>query len=188
MRDQDATTARARLADALIRTGRGDRSAFQEVYDLTSAKLFGICLRVCGDLAGAEDVLNDVYLIVWRRAAAFEPGRASPISWLAAIARNKAIDWVRARGARPAHPVEEAAALPDDAPDQVAMVERDQASQRLHACLDELDERARDAIRTAFFDGLTYAELADRKNVPLGTMKSIIRRALIQLRGCVDDD
>ena len=170
-----------------MRTGQEDRAALQDVYRLTSAKLFGICLRICGERSAAEDVLHEVYLTIWKRAGAYEPGRASPISWLATIARNKAIDWVRARGARPSHPVEEAALVADPSPDQREIAERDQESQRLHDCLDALDERARDAIRTAFFDGVTYAELAERKNVPLGTMKSIMRRALLQLRGCVDD-
>jgi RNA polymerase sigma-70 factor (ECF subfamily) len=182
----DPAAARAHLAEALIRTGQDDRAAFREVYELTSAKLFGICLHICGDRSGAEDVLHDVYLIVQKRAGAYEPGRGSPISWLATIARNKAIDWVRARKTRPVHPVEEAATLADASLDQVAILQRDEASQRLHACLDELDERASDAIRSAFFDGLTYAELAERKKVPLGTMKSIVRRGLMQLRGCVD--
>lgn len=170
-----------------MRAGEEDRNALQDVYRLTSAKLFGICLRICGERSAAEDVLHDVYLTIWKRAGAYEPGRASPISWLATIARNKAIDWVRARGARPSHPVEEALMVADSAPDQSEAAERGQESQRLHDCLDALDERARDAIRTAFFDGVTYAELAERKKVPLGTMKSIMRRGLLQLRGCVDD-
>lgn len=178
--------ARARLTEALLRTGQEDRAALQEVYRLTSAKLFGICLRICGERSAAEDVLHEVYLTIWKRAGAYEPGRASPISWLATIARNRAIDWVRARGARPAHPVEEADHVPDDSPDQLALLQRDQASQRLHDCLDGLDDRSRDAIRTAFFDGVTYAELAERKGVPLGTMKSIVRRGLLSLKGCVD--
>ena len=182
----DPAAARARLTEALVRTGQEDRAALQDVYRLTSAKLFGICLRICGERSAAEDVLHDVYLTIWKRAGAYEPGRASPISWLATIARNKAIDWVRARGVRPSHPVEEAALVADPSPDQREIAERDQESQRLHDCLDALDERARDAIRTAFFDGVTYAELAERKNVPLGTMKSIVRRGLLQLRGCVD--
>ena len=183
----DPAAARARLTEALVRTGQEDRAALQDVYRLTSAKLFGICLRICGERSAAEDVLHEVYLTIWKRAGAYEPGRASPISWLATIARNKAIDWVRARGARPSHPIEEAALVADMSPDQREIAERDQESQRLHDCLDALDERARDAIRTAFFDGVTYAELAERKNVPLGTMKSIMRRGLLQLRGCVGD-
>lgn len=188
MRDPapDPALARARLSEALLRTGAEDRAAFQDVYRLTSAKLFGICLRICGERSSAEDVLHEVYLTIWKRAGAYEPGRASPISWLATIARNRAIDWVRARSVRPSHPVEEAAAVPDDSPDQVTLIQRDQASQRLHDCLDALDDNQRDSIRTAFFDGVTYAELAERKGVPLGTMKSWVRRGLLQLRGCVD--
>lgn len=184
--DPDPAAARARLTEALVRTGQEDRGALQDVYRLTSAKLFGICLRICRDRAGAEDVLHEIYLIIWRRAGAFDPGRASPITWLATIARNRAIDWVRARGARPSHPVEEAGAVADATPDPLMIVQRDQDAQRLHDCLDALDARARDAIRTAFFDGVTYAELAERKGMPLGTMKSIVRRGLLQLRGCVD--
>ena len=190
MRDPspDPAEARARLCAALTRVGAEDRNAFREVYTLTSAKLFGICLRICGERAAAEDVLHEVYLTIWKRAGAFEPGRASPISWLATIARNRSIDWVRARGLRPTRGLEEAAAIADDKPDQFTMAQRDEASRRLHDCLDALEERQRDAIRTAFFDGLTYAELADAKGVPLGTMKSWVRRGLQQLKGCVGDD
>lgn len=184
----DADAARAKLTEALRRAGEDDRSAFRDVYRLTSAKLFGICLRICGERAGAEDVLHEVYLTIWKRAGAFEPGRASPISWLATIARNRAIDWVRARGARPTRPIAEAADVADDAPDQLVAAQRDETSRRLHDCLDALDERQRDAIRTAFFDGTTYAELAAAKGVPLGTMKSWVRRGLMQLKGCVGDD
>lgn len=184
----DADAARAHLIDALLRAGDDDRSAFQEVYRLTSAKLFGICLRICGDRTGAEDVLHEVYLTIWKRAGAFEPGRASPISWLATIARNRAIDWVRARGIRPTRPIEDAADIADDAPDQLSVAQRDETSRRLHDCLDALEERQRDAISTAFFDGMTYAELATAKGVPLGTMKSWVRRGLMQLKGCVGDD
>ena len=182
----DPNEARAHLSEALIRAGTEDRAAFQEVYSLTSSKLFGICLRICGERAGAEDVLHEVYITIWKRAGAFEPGRASPISWLATIARNKAIDWVRARGSRPVRPIEEAAFVADDSPDQLTLLQRDEASQRLHDCLSALDEKSSDAIRTAFFDGATYAELAERKGVPLGTMKSWIRRGLLQLKSCVD--
>ena len=123
---------------------------------------------------------------MWKRAGAYEPGRSSPITWLGPIARNKAIDWVRAKGRRPVRPLEEGMMVADSRPDPLQAANRSQEDQRLHDCLDALDERARDAIRTAFFDGLTYADLATRKSVPLGTMKTIIRRGLLQLRGCVD--
>lgn len=182
-----ADGARADLVDALLAVGREDRSAFARLYRLTSAKLFGICLRICGERSAAEDVLSEVYLTVWRRAGAFEPGRASPITWLATIARNRAIDWVRAAPGRRRAPLDEALDLPDDRPDpETAALTTDRAHQ-LRDCLDELDPRSRDAIRTAFFNGQTYAELAERAGVPLGTMKSVVRRGLARLRNCLDD-
>lgn len=87
---EPAAAARTALVEALVATGEQDRSAFQRVYRLTSAKLFGVCLRICGDRQAAEDVLHEVYLTVWKRAGGYEPGRSSPITWLATIARNRA--------------------------------------------------------------------------------------------------
>lgn len=178
---------RVHLAQVLVRTGGEDRAAFRELYDLTSAKLFGICLRICGERAAAEDVLHEVYLLVWRRAGAWEPGRASPITWLSTIARNRAIDWRRAQGLRRTEPVEAADAIADDRPDpQTAAIAGDEQD-RLHGCLDRLDGRTRGAIRTAFFDGVSYPELAERQGVPLGTMKSWVRRGLARLKACLAD-
>ncbi|TPG16672.1 sigma-70 family RNA polymerase sigma factor [Sphingomonas koreensis] len=182
----DAARARERLADVLIRTGREDRDAFRQLYDLTSAKLFGICLRICGERQAAEDVLHEVYLTVWKRAGGYEPGRASPITWLATIARNRAIDWRRAHKVRRTTPLDDVPAIPDLAPLAPDMMLADEVSHRLHVCLEALDDDQRNAIRTAFFDGVTYAELAERRAVPLGTMKSWVRRGLKRLRECLD--
>ncbi|MBX9795482.1 MAG: sigma-70 family RNA polymerase sigma factor [Sphingomonas sp.] len=178
--------ARAQLAALLIRVGDGDRAALSDVYRRTSAKLFGICLRICGERQAAEDVLQEVYLTVWKRAAGYEPGRASPITWLATIARNRAIDWRRAQGTRPTAPIDDAAPVADDRPGAEQVMLADEAGRRLHFCLDQIEERARAAIRTAFFDGVTYVELAERQGVPLGTMKSWVRRGLMRLRECVE--
>ena len=168
-----ANAARAALVEALIRTGDADRDAFRAVYQLTSAKLFGICLRICEDRQGAEDVLHDVYLTIWHRAATYRPERASPIAWLATIARNRAIDWRRRQLADPAR-----------AQDETLIA--DELHGRLHGCLEAIEPRQRSAIRSAFFGGLTYAELALAQAVPLGTMKSWVRRGLLALRGCLD--
>lgn len=186
--DGEEEAARARVVEAIVAVGRQERTAFRQLYRLTSAKLFGICLRICGEKQGAEDVLQEVYLTVWRRADGFEPGRASPITWLAAIARNRAIDWRRAHPARASAPVEDAAALPDPAPDAVSGLLADEEGRRLASCLDQLDQPQREVIRTAFFDGVTYAELATRRRVPAGTVKSWIRRGLLRLRECLRDD
>ncbi len=169
-------------------TGAEDRAAFAKLYKLTSAKLFGICLRICGDRGAAEDVLSDVYLTVWRRAGAYEPGRASPISWLATIARNRAIDWRRSAGRRPSVALDSAPDVADDDPSAEQRLIFGEEKQRLHLCLDQLEDKQRGAIRTAFFGGLTYAELAMRDGVPLGTMKSWVRRGLQRLRDCLRDD
>lgn len=183
-----ADHARQRLVEALVATGEEDRGAFRTLYHLTSAKLFGICLRICGDRQAAEDVLSEVYLTIWKRAGAFEPGRASPITWLATIARNRAIDWRRSAGRAPPARIDDVPEIADDRISAEDSLLVDERAGQLHHCLDELEQRQRDAIRTAFFDGLTYAELAARDSVPLGTMKSWVRRGLIRLKDCLGDD
>ena len=180
-----ADAARAHLSAVLIRTGQEDRDAFRELYALTQAKLFGITLRICGNAQAAEDVLHDVYLTIWKRAGVWEPGRASPITWLATIARNRAIDWQRAQTLRRAAPLEDAPEIADPTPTAETLLLADESTRRLHGCLDGLDAQHRDVIRTAFFDGVTYAELAIRRAVPLGTMKSWVRRGLARLKDCL---
>jgi RNA polymerase sigma-70 factor (ECF subfamily) len=183
--DQDA--ARIQLVAALARVAQGDRAALQLVYRDTSAKLFGVCLRILGDRIEAEDVLQEVYIAVWRRAGAFDPARASPVTWLIAIARNRAIDRLRASArARRMQPIDEALEVSDAAPDALEQVESGERQRRLADCLAELEPRHAGAIRSAFLDGLTYEELAERMEVPLGTMKSWIRRSLTRLRACLE--
>ena len=186
MNQTSAADARMRLTEALVRTGAEDRDAFRLLYDLTAAKLFGICLRICREREAAEDVLHEVYLTVWRRAGAFEPGRASPITWLATIARNRAIDWRRAQGGRQFTSVDELEPIADTAPLASDLLEAAGEQARLHGCLSALEERQQAAIRTAFFEGATYADLAERQDVPLGTMKSWVRRGLQALKRCLD--
>ena len=185
-RQSPEAIARARLVEALIRTGDEDRVAFRDLYSLTSAKLFGICYRICGERQAAEDVLHDVYLTIWKRAGAYEPSRASPITWLATIARNRAIDWQRAQTVRRSTPIEDAPPILDTAPLVSQTLLDDEESHLLHECLELLEQRQRSAIRTAFFDGVTYADLAERESVPLGTMKSWVRRGLARLRECLE--
>ncbi len=183
----DAEATRSQLAAALVRVAAGDRAALRLVYQDTSAKLFGVCLRILNDRSEAEDVLQDVYVTVWRKAAAFDPGRASPITWLVAIARNRSIDRLRSSAmSRRTEPIEAAEAIHDPAPSAADRVELAQQHVRLAGCLEELEPRQSAAIRAAFLEGATYEELAARMTVPLGTMKSWIRRGLLKLRACLE--
>src|SRR5882757_5401194 len=128
----DADATRSQLAAALVRVAGGDRAALRTIYQDTSAKLFGVCLRILNDRGEAEDVLQDVYVTVWRKAATFDPGRASPITWMVAIARNRAIDRLRATAVnRRMEPIEAADAVSDPAPAAVERVELAQQHQRL---------------------------------------------------------
>jgi RNA polymerase sigma factor (sigma-70 family) len=183
----DAEVRRKQLATTIAQVAGGDRAALQLVYHATSAKLFGIALRILGDRGEAEDVLQDVYLTVWRKAGRFDATVASPITWLVTIARNRAIDRLRSGAIlQRSEPIEAADAVADPAPSPVAMLEAEQERGRLEDCLRELEVTQAGAIRSAFLDGSTYEELATRASVPLGTMKSWIRRGLLKLRACLE--
>jgi len=178
---------REALREAMARLAAGEQAALEDIYRMTRVKLFGICLRILGDRKEAEDALQDVYINLWQRADRYDPARASPISWLATFARNRAIDRLRTGKVRGgAVGIEEAAPLPDEAPLADALLVDAEQSAQIHKCIAALDERTQTHIRAAFFDGYTYAQLAEQAEVPLGTMKSWIRRGLQRLRACLE--
>ena len=179
--------ARERLKAAMARLAKGDRDALEDVYRLTNVKLFGICLRILRDRKEAEDALQDVYITLWRNASRYDASRASPIAWLATFARNRAVDRLRTgKVRRGAVPVDEAVELASDTvPADELLIDAERTA-RVHSCLENLDQPQRGVIRTAFLQGDTYAELAEREGVPLGTMKSWIRRGLLKLRECME--
>lgn len=181
---------RADLEELLARAARRDRAAFAALYRATSAKLFGVVLRILASSAEAEEVLQVAYLKVWNHAERYSPARASPIAWMAAIARNAAIDRLRANASRGgAHePVEDegARAVEDARPSPEDAAIRAGEARLLRACLDELDERHAVAIRAAFLGGLTYREIGAAMSVPENTIKTWVRRSLARLRGCMN--
>lgn len=188
-----SVTPEAQFADhdepgrLLQATAQGDSAAFEQLYRTTSSRLLGVCLRIVNQRSEAEDVLQDVYTNVWRKAAQFDPQRASGVTWLTMMARNKSIDHLRAgRNSRLSVPIEFAEALVGGAPDAQAAAEAAIDSHRLDTCLGELEAPRRQLLRTAFFEGSTYEELAQRSGTPLGTVKSWIRRSLAKLKVCLE--
>ena len=177
----------SQLTDLVRRVAQGDEPALKELFERTSPKLFGICLRILNDKQDAEDALQDVYVSVWRRAASFDADRSSPITWLATIARNRSIDRLRSgQRHRSSSPLEDGFEIADSSSDSFEVAALAQEGARLRDCMDKLETRQCGAIRDAFFDGLAYSQLAERAGVPLGTMKSWIRRGLQSLRKCLE--
>ena len=173
------------LDQALENVASGDRDAFAEVYRRTSVKLLGVCRRILPERQEAEEVLQDIYLTVWRRAGAFDATRGSAMTWLITLARNRAVDRFRASGRRPTDPIEYADNVADPTPDAETRAIATDDAERLAFCMGQIDTTDAGLIRTAFFEGATYTELAERVARPLGTIKSRIRRALIALRECL---
>jgi RNA polymerase sigma-70 factor, ECF subfamily len=172
------------LQELLRKTAGGDAEAFGLLYKRTAGKLFAVAIRIAGRGEIAEDALQECYVTVWQRAADYDPRRGAVMSWLITILRNCIIDRLRRRGVRPeGHTVSEEALRRLAAPNSTAQGAEMRA---LRACLDELDEQPRRAVMLAYLYGLTREELAAQLAVPLGTVKSWIRRSLGRLRRCLD--
>jgi RNA polymerase sigma-70 factor, ECF subfamily len=184
---RDGGAARAAPEQLLAQVALGNRAAFETLYRGTADKLFGICVRVLNERTEAEEALQEVFTTVWRKAAQFDPGKASAMSWLSMMARNKAIDRLRAQPMRAAlTTLDMAEELADPGASPVEQAEALSQADRLAGCLEQLEPRRRSLIREAFFGGFTYDELAMRAQAPLGSIKSWIRRGLLQLRTCLE--
>ena len=129
--------------------------------------------------------MQDAYLSVWQRAGSFDESRGSAMTWLIALARNRAVDRRRAGGKLPVVALDLAAEIPDESPDAFTLLDADDEDRRLAVCLAQLQPRDARFLQSAFLEGATYAELAERAGQPLGTVKSRIRRALLALRECL---
>lgn len=180
----------AALADHLEAVASSEVAALQALFEATRTRLFVICLGIVKNREAAEDVLQEVYLKVWNRAAGYDRAKGPPWPWLAMIARNTAIDRARARTRRAGLDGEKYLISREDvAPaaidDQLVVAEEGERALRE---VDDLDEAAAHVLRAAFIEGLSYSEVAEREGLPLGTVKSRIRRALKVLRERLGDD
>lgn len=188
------------LAALLSRVGLGDRAAFATLYQATSAHLFGVVLRINANRAQAEDVLQEVYVNVWRSAGGFDAARAQPMTWLTSIARNGAIDSLRRAKARP-ETVSRHVAAGDEGDDEVdllaqmaddeasgplALLQRAADERNVRHCVGELSAEQQQCVALAYYQGLSHSEVAEHLSQPLGSVKSWLRRALLALKGCLD--
>ncbi|TMH36172.1 MAG: sigma-70 family RNA polymerase sigma factor [Betaproteobacteria bacterium] len=183
------------LAQLLARAGTGDRAAFATLYERTSSHLFAVVLRICRDRGQAEDILQEVYVNVWRAAGGFDAAQSQPLTWLTSIARNRAIDSLRRAQTQPqlqtaTNPDDEDSDVYDDmadeAPGPLELLSRASDARALSHCMQGLNAPQRQSLALAFYDGLSHAEVAEKMGQPLGTVKSWVRRALLSLKTCLE--
>lgn len=175
------------LGTLLARCGLGDQRALAELYRLTSAKLFGVALRILRREDWAEDVLQESFVNIWNHAADYAVDKSQPMTWMTSIVRNRSLDWLR-------RPHQEDTRedydllienLGDDAADPFEQLAKSSAASALALCLQQLDNQQRQSIALAFLHGLSHSEVAAHLKQPLGTIKTWIRRGLERLKGCL---
>ena len=194
--EQDWPQRSRELAGLLARAGMGDRACFATLYERTSGHLLAVVLRIQRNRALAEDLLQEVYVSVWKAAGSFDAARSQPLTWLTHIARNRAIDSLRRAQTQPQlesttrddddDRPDASEAQADSAPGPLELLGLASQKRELSACMDRLTAPQRQSVALAFFDGLSHAEVAAQLREPLGTVKSWVRRALATLKGCLD--
>ena len=181
----------ARISALLARVALADQRAFEELYRLTGAHLYGVVLRIVRDRSIAEEILQEAYVNVWHHAGTYDAARSQPSTWLTSIVRNRALDLKRRReidtiafdaGDDDTPAVE----YPSEGPTPVEMLMSAAESQSVRECVETLEGGSKQAIALAFFHGLSHGELAEHLHEPLGTVKSWVRRGLEKLRRCLD--
>jgi RNA polymerase sigma-70 factor (ECF subfamily) len=173
------------LVEALSRVAEGDRASFALLYDRTAAKLFASVRRILANGSAAEDAMQEAYVRIWRHAQDFDASIASPIAWMTTIARHAAIDMVRAS---PEKVSAASATIDADLAERLAAPETSGdplASTKLSGCLEKLEEDRRGMVVQAYCYGLSREELASRYSRPVATVKTILRRSLVQLKECL---
>ncbi|GAA1479917.1 sigma-70 family RNA polymerase sigma factor SigK [Gordonia sinesedis] len=176
----------SQLQDLLAACARGDRGAFAQLYDLTSARIYGLALRVIRDSGYAEEIVQESYLQYWQKAADYHPGRGSVITWMMTIAHRRAVDRVRTEELHRRRSVEYGASnasVPHAIPLEVVVDREDHHA--LRRCMDRLTDLQRRTIEMSYFNGLTYPQVAEQTATPLPTIKSRIRDGLRSLRSCL---
>ena len=176
---------------ALIdRVAQRDESALRELYDLTSSKLYGVAVRVVTNREWAEDVLQEAFLTIWRIAGDYKATLSPPMAWMGLIVRSRGLDFLRRRASDRADMMQElddvvSDTVAGDSPNPMDTTQASEQAWALHQCLAKLEQKQREVVSLAYLRDLSHSELAEQLKLPLGTVKTWIRRGLEQLRGCM---
>ena len=171
------------LEELLAASARGDEAAFARLYDQTSARVYGLVLRVIRDAAQSAEVTQDIYLELWRQSARFDPTKSALVPWLLMIAHRRAVDRVRSAQSSVVRDNRYAELNTERPYDNVSeQVETSLEAQRVRKVMNDLTDAQREAVSLAYFGGYTHSEVAELLHIPLGTVKTRIRDGLIRLR------
>ena len=186
----DALQTDNELMALLDRMANRDEAALKALYDTTSAKLFGLALRVVNKREWAEDVLQEADMHIWRAAGDYRASLSPPMAWMGLIVRSRALDFLRRRAAERLHLTQEldevlSDTLEGDAPNPMNTALASEQAWALQQCLNQLDNKQREVVSLAYLRDLSHSDLAEQLKLPLGTVKTWIRRGLEQLRGCM---
>ena len=178
------------LIALLDRVALADQAALKELYDLTSSKLYGVAVRVVTNREWAEDVLQEAFLNIWRIAGDYKASLSPPMAWMGLVVRSRGLDFLRRRTSDRADVMQELDDVISDtvagnSPNPLDMTQASEQANALHMCLSKLDNKQREVVSLAYMRDLSHAELAEQLKLPLGTVKTWIRRGLEQLRNCM---
>lgn len=191
-RNADISNASRELQAQLARVALGDRKAFERVYQMTSAHLFGVALRILNRREAAEEVLQEAFISVWHQAGNYEVAASQPMTWLISIVRNKALDVVRSAAVRhetelPVDEEGETMDVADDRASPLGLLEQASDALGIRRCIETLEASHRQCLALAYYHGMSHSEVANHVKAPLGSVKAWVRRGLERLKKCLED-
>ena len=178
------------LVALLDRVALADEKALRELYEMTSSKLYGVAVRVVTNREWAEDVLQEAFINIWRIAGDYKASLSPPMAWMGLVVRSRGLDFLRRRTSERADRMQElddviSDTVAGDSPNPMDVAQASEQAKALYACLSQLDNKQREVVSLAYMRDMSHGELAEQLKLPLGTVKTWIRRGLEQLRGCM---
>ena len=178
------------LVALLDRVALADEKALRELYELTSSRLYGVAVRVVTNREWAEDVLQEAFISIWRIAGDYKVSLSPPMAWMGLVVRSRGLDFLRRRASGRADRMQElddviTETVAGDSPNPADVAQASEQARALHTCLSRLDNKQREVVSLAYMRDMSHGELAEQLKLPLGTVKTWIRRGLEQLRGCM---